>query len=293
MALASIPPLGHTTATTGTEIGGRGIEIHVNHVDPAFFQTMKIPLLRGRDLAPGDTQAVVISQSLARQWPTGDPLGRPLSLNVDYTVVGIAGSARLTALQDPDAVEAYFLFGEGDLPSMTLVVKTSGSPESLVPLAASIAKSIDAKVFPEIQMLKTSFRLKLQDTEHSAEMVSLLGVTALLLACLGIVGLVAYAVSQRTKEIGIRVALGARSAHVLSVVLRQFLWPVAVGLLAGVGGGAALSQILRRDLYGISYLDPATYAAAIAVFAITVTLAALVPARRALRVDPMLALRHE
>jgi len=250
-------------------------------------------LLRGRNLQPGDTHAVVISQSLARLWPTGDPLGRPLTLDTNYTVVGVAGSARLTALQDPDSVEAYFLSSEPDLPSTTLVVKTAGLPESLVPLAASIAKDVDPKVFPEIQMLKTSFRLKLRDTEHSALAVSLLGATALLLACLGIVGLVAYAVSQRTKEIGIRVALGARSTHVLSIVLRQFFWPVAAGLVGGMAGGAALSQILRRDLYGISFLDPLTYAAAIGIFAVTVALAALAPARRALRVDPMLALRYE
>lgn len=293
VALASIAPLGHKTTSTGTEIGGRGIEIQVNHVDPAFFQTMRIPLLRGRNLQPGDTHAVVISQSLARLWPTGDPLGRPLTLDTNYTVVGVAGSARLTALQDPDSVEAYFLSSEPDLPSTTLVVKTAGLPESLVPLAASIAKDVDPKVFPEIQMLKTSFRLKLRDTEHSALAVSLLGATALLLACLGIVGLVAYAVSQRTKEIGIRVALGARSTHVLSIVLRQFFWPVAAGLVGGMAGGAALSQILRRDLYGISFLDPLTYAAAIGIFAVTVALAALAPARRALRVDPMLALRYE
>jgi ABC-type antimicrobial peptide transport system permease subunit len=105
--------------------------------------------------------------------------------------------------------------------------------------------------------------------------------------------LVAYGVSQRTKEIGIRMALGARPSDVLAVVLRQFSLPVAAGLLAGVGGAAALSQILRQQLYGVSNLDPMAYLGAIAVFAVTVALAALLPARRALRVDPMRALRYE
>jgi ABC-type antimicrobial peptide transport system permease subunit len=104
---------------------------------------------------------------------------------------------------------------------------------------------------------------------------------------------VAYAVSQRTREIGIRMALGARPAHILAVVLRQFSRPVAAGLLLGVGAAAALSGLLRGQLYGISNLDPAAYLAAIGVFAVTVVGAALWPARRALRVDPMRALRHE
>ena len=123
--------------------------------------------------------------------------------------------------------------------------------------------------------------------------MSLLGFIAQLLACLGILGVVSYGVSQRTKEIGIRMALGAKPSHVLSIVLRQFSLPVVLGLLAGVTGAAALSQFLRGILYGISNLDPITYLGAIVVFLITVVLAALLPARRALRIDPLRALRYE
>ena len=141
--------------------------------------------------------------------------------------------------------------------------------------------------------MKSSFRRKLKAVESGALVVSLLGSIAHLLACLGIVGLVAYAVSQRTKEIGIRMALGAKPSHVLSVVVRQFSRPVAAGLLVGVGAAAALSQLLSGVLYGISHLDPIAYLTAIGIFVATVALATLLPARRALRVDPMLALRHE
>ena len=140
---------------------------------------------------------------------------------------------------------------------------------------------------------RCSFRRKLQGTERSAMAISLLGFTALALACLGIVGLVTYAVSQRTKEIGIRMALGARPAHVVAAVLRQFSRPVAIGLVVGVAGAAGLSQLLRRELYGISHLDPLAYVAAIGVFAITAALAAWWPARRALRIDPLRPLRYE
>jgi ABC-type antimicrobial peptide transport system permease subunit len=183
--------------------------------------------------------------------------------------------------------------GASDLPSMTVLVKASGPPEGLLQYLASVATSIDPGIFPDVEMMKSSYRSKLQGMEYGALAVSLLGFVALLQASLGIVGLVSYAVSQRTKEIGIRLALGAGPVHVLSTVLRQLSSPVLTGLLVGVGGAAALSQILRRELYGISNLDPIAYLAAIGLFAMTAALAALLPARRALHLDPMLALRTE
>jgi ABC-type antimicrobial peptide transport system permease subunit len=199
----------------------------------------------------------------------------------------------LVKLEDSDSVEAYFLIGTADLPSTSVLVKTSASPEDLTRSVASTTEAVDPGTFPEVQLLKTGFRRKLRGAEASALTVSLLGFIAHLLACLGIVGVVAYAVSQRTKEIGIRMALGAQPGHVLSLVLRQFSAPVVAGLLAGIAGAAALSSLLRGELYGISNLDPITYLAAIAIFIFTVAVAALLPARRALRVDPLRALRYE
>jgi ABC-type antimicrobial peptide transport system permease subunit len=172
-------------------------------------------------------------------------------------------------------------------------VRTAAAPEGLVRQVASTAKSVDPNTFPEVQLMKSGFRQKLRGAESSALAVSALGFVADLLACLGIVGVVAYAVSQRTREIGIRMALGARPAHILSVVLRQFSRPLAAGLLLGVAAAAALSGLLRGQLYGISNLDPMAYLGAVGLFALTVAVAALWPARRALRVDPMRALRHE
>jgi ABC-type antimicrobial peptide transport system permease subunit len=152
---------------------------------------------------------------------------------------------------------------------------------------------VDPKIVPEVQSMTTSFQRKLQATEYSTLAAGLLALVALLLACLGIVGIVAYAVSQRTKEIGIRMALGAKPSHILSIVLRQFSLPVGVGLLSGVGGAAALSQVLRGTLFGVASLDPKAYLAAIGLFTATVALASLVPARWALRVDAISALRND
>jgi hypothetical protein len=267
------------------------VDIYLNHVTPAFFSTLQIPILRGRGFEPGDTNGIVVSESLALwQWPGEDPVGQQFE---GSTVVGIAGNARWVALQDPDAVEMYFLASANELPSLVAIVRTSGPPEAVAPLAAAAAKALDARIFPDVRLVKTAFAGKLRETEISALSVTLLGISALLLACLGIVGLVAYSVSQRTKEIGIRMALGATGSHVLSVVLRQLSRPVVAGLLLGIAGAAGMSQVMRRQLYGVSNLDPLAYGAAIGLFVITVVVTALVPARRALRVDPLKALRYE
>jgi predicted permease len=294
VTMSSAPPLGNKKVVTGADIAGRSVDVHMYGVDTGFFNTMKIPLLRGRNLMRGDTRALIISKSFAMQWPTGDPLGKPFQMgDATYTVVGVCGSARLVAMQDPDAVEAYYLAGESDLSSMVMLLRASGPPEGLVPFVASVAKSIDPKIFPEVQLLKNSFRRKMEGSEYAAITAGLLGFVALLLACLGIVGLVSYAVSQRTKEIGIRMALGAKGSHVLSVVMKQLTRPICAGLIVGLAGAAALSQLLRRELFGVSNLDPIAYVAAIGIFGITVLLAALLPARRALRVDPSRSLRYE
>lgn len=295
VSLVSTVPFGNKTTTIGAVIDGRPIAVHVNNIDPEFFQTMTIPVLRGRNLMPGDVNAIVISQSFAvAAWSGQEPLGKTFPAgDIKYTVVGVAANARVTGLQDVDAVECYFLAQPSDRPSMGVLVKTSGPPENVMPTVASLAKAVDPRVLPEIQLMKSAFQQKMQGPQYSALSVSLLAFVALLLACVGIVGLVAYSVSQRTREIGIRMALGASSSHVLTSVLRQFWLPVGGGLLAGVGAAAALSMILRRALFGVSNLDPAAYVAAIGVFALSAGIAALWPARRALKVDPLRALRSE
>jgi predicted permease len=294
VSMTSTPPLGNKKVVTGANVAGRSLDVHMYGIDPQFFGAMQIQLLRGRNLTRSDTRAIVISDSFARLWPTGDALGRPFQMgDVTYTVIGIAGSARLVALQDPDAVEAYYLAGDADLPSMVMLIKTVGPPEGLVQFVQSLAKPIDPKIFPEVQLMKSSFHRKMEGAEYAALSAGVLGAVALLLACLGVVGLVSYSVSQRTKEIGIRMALGATRAHVLSIVVRQLTRPILAGSVLGVAAAAALSQLLRRNLYGISNTDPIAYLAAVGVFAVTVGVAALLPARRALRVEPLHSLRHQ
>jgi predicted permease len=291
ISMASNPPLGNRWSVSKTNVNGRPVNIHFNNIDPKFFQTMDISLLRGRNLQPGDTNQIVISESLARiEWPSADPIGKTFSKDI---VVGVSANARLVSPEDSDAVEVYHLAQQDLLPSMVVLVKVSGSAEGIAPLLTAAAKAVDPKLFPEIQLLKSSYSQKVDLAEYASLTVGLLGLIAMLLACLGIVGVVAYAVAQRTKEIGIRMALGAKPTDVLSIVLRQFATPVIAGLLVGICGAIALSQVLRGQLYGISNLDPIAYLVSTGVFAVAAAVAALFPARRALRVDPMLALRYE
>ncbi len=155
------------------------------------------------------------------------------------------------------------------------------------------AKAVDREVFVNVEVLETAFRRKREETELTALGVSLLGLSALVLACVGIVGLVACAVAQRKKDIGIRIALGASAARVIGSVLGQLARPVATGLLAGTAAAAGLSQLLRRELYGISHIDPIAYLVTVTLFSAAVGVAAWLPARRALRVDPLRALRTD
>jgi predicted permease len=294
VALSKISLLGNGfTAYMTVVIAGHPVDIYPNWVDPAFFKTMEIPLIRGRNLLPGETHAVIVSESLAhKQWPGQEPLGQEFGDKKDV-VVGVTGNARIKSLNDDDAVEVYWAAQPADMPSMTLLVKTAGAPDGLPPAVKSIAETLDPKLFPYIWLLKSGFRGNTNILENAAIGVSVLGFVAVLMSGIGIVGLVAYTVSQRKKEIAIRIALGAKPLHVLSVVLRQFQLPIAAGLLVGASATAGFSHMLRKILYGISNLDPESYAAGIFGLVAITGLAALLPAKRALRVDPMRVLHEE
>jgi predicted permease len=290
-SLATVPPLGGITSKARVDHNGTTIDVHLNRISPDYFSTLRIPLLRGRMFSTGDTQAVIVSESLAlRFWPGEDPIGKQYD---DHTVIGVVGSARTVALQDADAVEAYYPIRSEDMPFASLLVRSVGDSAALASTVTVLAAAVDARVFADVTLLRTTYQERVQQAEFAAIGVAGLGACALALACLGIVGLVAFTVSQRTREIGIRMALGASSRHVLSVVLGQLRRPVVAGLVAGILGAAALSQLIRRELYGVSALDPVAYGSATALFVAVVALAAVLPARRALKVDPIRALRTD
>jgi predicted permease len=287
VSLVKLPPLGHAVDREKSDINGHTVMIYPNWVEPEFFETMGIPILLGRTFHPGEKKVVVVSESFAReQWPGIDPVGQQMGAGLSKdTVVGVVGNARINALSDDDATEQYWPAQQDDMPGMAVIVRTQGAPDRLPPLVKSISESLDPKLFPEISQLKLLYQDNVSEVEKTAMVVSLIGMVAVLIAGIGIIGLVAFTVSQRTKEIAIRIALGAKRAQVLTAVLRQFTWPILLGLLTGAGVAAAATRILRKALYGVNNLDPLSYAGAIGVLLTIVAIAALLPARRALHLD--------
>jgi ABC-type antimicrobial peptide transport system permease subunit len=176
---------------------------------------------------------------------------------------------------------------------MVAVVRTASAPEVLARNLLHIAKAIDPRIVPDVRTIRSFVNESLDSKKDTALTAGVLAILALLLACLGIMGLVAYTVSQRAKELAIRLALGAKPAQILAVVLRQLSLPVLAGLLLGLAGAAALSRLLDSLLFGIGRLDPAAYLGAIVFFAVSVALACVGPARRALRLDPARVLRSD
>ena len=256
---------------------------------------MGIPVLLGRTFYPGEKKAVIVSESFAReQWPGISPVGQLMGDGPSKDmVVGVVGNARINALSDDDATEQYWAAQQDDMPGMVVIARTAGAPDSVSPIAKSISESLDRNLFPEIRQLKLLYQDNVSGIEKISLAVSLIGMVAVLVAGIGIIGLVAFTVSQRTKEIAIRIALGAKRAQVLAAVLRQFTWPVVLGLVTGICVAVAATRILRKALYGIDNLDPLSYLGAVGVLLTILALAALLPARRALDLDLAKALHYD
>jgi predicted permease len=286
VSTARMPPLVNTTVMmTSIDVAGRRVMIYPNWVGPEFFHTMRIPLLQGRYFRADEKNAVILSESLARKrWPTEDPIAKQWENGKDI-VVGVVGNTRAMELNNTDATEIYYLPTAEVLPGMSVLVKTAGDPNTLSPTIKSVTRSIDIGLYPTITPLTTGFRKNVAQAEQVAAIISLLGNIAIFLAVVGLFGLVGYAVSQRTKEIAIRLALGANRAEIFAAMLRRFAWPVLIGLVAGVAITTALSQTLRRVLYGISGLDPISYMGAMAILIAILAVAASLPVRRAFQLD--------
>jgi predicted permease len=286
VSIARVPPLVNTMVMmTSIDVDGRSIMIYPNWVGPEFFQTMRIPLLHGRYFRAGEKDVVILGESLARKrWPTEDPIGKQWEKSHNV-VVGVVGNTRAMELNNTDATEIYYPPTADDFPGMSVLVRAAGDPNTLTPAIKAIAGSIDTGLYPTITPLTAGFRKNVAQAEQFATIISLLGSIAIFLAVVGLLGLVSYAVSQRTKEIAIRLALGANRVEIFAAVLRRFAWPVLLGLVAGVAITAGLSQILRRGLYGISGLDPISYVGAMAILIAILAAAASLPIRRALQLD--------
>jgi ABC-type antimicrobial peptide transport system permease subunit len=209
------------------------------------------------------------------------------------TIIGVVGNARTVGFRDGNSAELYLPVEDRNINEAVIVVRTSRRPEDVAGSLAEVSRAIDPVISPEIQTVKSAFDERVGLSEKIAGVISGMGMLALLLAVVGLYGVVGYNVSQRTREIGIRIALGATPSRVVQSMVSGFFMPLSIAVIVGICLAAAASIVMWAELYGVSNLDPLSYAAAVLVLAATGSLAALIPARRALKVDPMEALRCE
>lgn len=273
-----------------------------NVIEPGLFRTLAQPLVRGRDFNERDTTGAppvaIVNEAFARAvWPGADPIGQQFESQVGdrrtrVAVVGVAADAHLMSISAPAEPYIYVPLGQRYHSRVNLLVKTTG--ESAIPRARSLIREMNSNLpVSEALALSDITALGLIPQRIAAAIAGTLGVVGLLLAGIGIFGVTAYAVNRRTREIGIRVALGAEHRDVMRLVLRQGAVLATLGILIGLCVAAAGARVIQGLLYGIGSLDPVTFGGACVLFAVVSMLATYIPARRALSVDPMVALRNE
>ena len=274
-------------------------------VSPGYFQTMGIPILAGRDIQPADTadsrRVIVVSQQLARTlFPKQNPLGQMVVVDraqdMPWEIVGVVGDVKQSRLREEATFRGTFYRAYAQLPSptMRLAIRTGGSPLAVVrPLRALLQRmDPDIPLAGARTMEEIMANGAISETAQ-ADCLAAFSVLALILAAVGIYGLLAYIVTRRTGEFGIRLALGAQRAEIVTSVLRGGLKTVLLGILLGMGGAVLVTPLIATELYGVRALDLATFVA-VAVVMVAVSIAACwIPARRASKVDPMVALRYE
>jgi putative ABC transport system permease protein len=270
-------------------------------VSPGYFQTMSIPVLRGRDLAITDdssTHAAVINKRMAdRLWPNQDPLGHRFSLggpNSERVVVGVVGNVRTNRLEDSAKAEMYFSLRDTPNPDINFVVRGTLPVSTMNARIVEAVRSIDPKqpVYNPRSM-EAVLANAVAPRRTNTVLLVIFGVIAATLASIGVYGVLAYGVAQRTREIGVRVALGAQRQDVVRLIAGQGVILTAIGIAIGVAGAFALSRLLESLLYEVSVHDPRIFVAAPILLAIVALIATCLPAIRAMRVDPMEALRQE
>jgi putative ABC transport system permease protein len=274
----------------------------IQAVDPAYFRAMGIQVLRGEtftDAGGADAGKVVVNEELARTvFPDEDAIGQRLRMEwgdtLEGEIVGIVRNVHQRALDSASSRMVYWTHAQFVRPTMSLVIRTRGEPMQLVPAVAAELHALDPELpLAEPQPLDEYLGDSVAARRFMMLLLGAFAAVALVLAAVGIAGVVANGVAQRTREIGVRMALGARGQDVLRMVMRQGVVMAATGMLAGLAGAFALTRVMRSLLYGTSPTDPVTFALVTAALAIVALIATFVPALRATRVDPIVALRAD
>ena len=282
--------------------GQNGVSVDVLRVAPGYFETMGIPLLRGRDFIPKESEssnqalagAAIINDAMAAKlWPNQDPVGRRIRLGEDTSleIIGLVKTGKYRTLGEEPIPLVYL----PRLPSRrTLVVRTSGDPTALLDTIRREIQTVDPNIAAtDLETMQQYMTLPLFPARTTGLLLGASGILALVLTCIGLFGVISYIVSQRTHEIGVRMALGARRVDVLKLVFGHGFAVTSIGLAVGLAAAFGVSRFLSSLLYGIRPNDPVTLLGVSLGLALVAFLACYLPARRAMRVDPMVALRYE
>ncbi|MEO6212616.1 MAG: ABC transporter permease [Vicinamibacterales bacterium] len=308
-AVSFLPLSGPGAATSYGVVGappapaGQEAVADVRVIASDYFETMGIPLLRGRLFSaqvPSDsTGKVIVNQALARRhWPNEDPIGKRVTISWNDTredeIIGVVGDVRHAGLDTAARGMTYWPIARFPYGSMTLAVRPAGAGGSVVNAAAAVVRDLDPGLaVADVKTMEDVVSRSVAERRLMMLMLAIFACAALLLAAVGIYGVIAYSVTQRTQEIGIRLALGAQRGDVLKMVVAQAVGLAGAGIAIGAIGAAALTGLMRDMLFEVQPLDPLTFAAVALALAAVAALASFLPGLRATRVDPVVALRAE
>jgi predicted permease len=309
VSLGALVPLGGGVGSTLKAEGyapkpGEDLSSDFNIIGPDYFRTMKIPLLRGREFGRSDTttapQVVTINETAARRfWPDQSPIGRRLILGRApdeevREIVGVVRDSKSRRLNEEVRPAMYVPFAQDYRANMALHVRTTGEPAAMLAAVRREVQALDASLpVYNIKTLEEQKSSSLYTSRMVAMLLTAFGLLALFLAAVGLYGVMASAVNRRTREIGIRLALGAQGHDVLRQTLVEGMTMVTIGLALGLGGAVAATRLVKSFLYGMTATDPVSFAGAALLLAGVAFLANYLPARRASRTDPMVALRWD
>jgi predicted permease len=305
VGLSDVLPLGRNRTwgvrAKGVEYPpGQNPTVFPRMVDEHYLQAMQIPLRSGRFFDARDNangaRTVIINESLARRlWPERDAVGQVITQNGGSTVIGVVGNVRHGSLEESGGNEMYLHYRQsGDWSGMEMVVRSKREPASLVPeVRAALAAYDPSLPTGEFYELERLIDNAVAPRRLTTQLLGFFSALALTLAAIGLYGVIAYSVAQRTQEIGIRMAIGAQRRDVLWLVLLGGLRLVALGVALGLGGAFALTRVLETLLFGVTARDPLVFAGNGALLIAVATLACILPAVRATGVNPIIALRSE
>jgi predicted permease len=279
--------------------------VYTHYVGPRFLETFRIPLLLGRTIGDADIEGApkiaLVNSTFARRYlgsanPIGRRFGFEAAKNAEIAIVGVVGDARYAEMRDDPPPTVYFPYAQhlDILEFMTFEVRTASDPRNLIPAVRQVVQNLDRNV-PMRDVITETEQIDQATFQERlfARLSSFFALLALVLACVGLYGMMSYAVARRTNEIGIRMAFGAERAKILRMVLREAMTLAGLGIVIGVPAVLAVSGLVATMLYGLKPTDPWTIASAAAVLAAVAMPAGYLPAHRASRVDPMVALRYE